>query len=679
MFRISLLLLIIIPGLHLYAGTPPRVEKQPGWISSTQVSYTDTQMDQEAEDGYVNVDFEKQVCLDQQAVYYKKVTRILSEAGVQNNAQISVSYDPSYQQLVFHTLRIIRNGSAIDKLQISKFKTVQQEKELNRFIYNGKLTAVLILDDVRKGDVIEYSYTIKGFNPIFAGKYADNYDVQFGVPVYHLLYKLIVPSGRTITIKNSLTDIRPAISSADAETSYEWSVSNVNPVHAETDLPGWYNPYATVMVSEYKNWKEVNDWALGLFPAAGLSPALEKKVNDIKSICSTPEERTLAALRFVQDDIRYMGIEKGVNTHKPHTPSEIFAQRFGDCKDKTYLLCTMLHAMGITADPVLINTDDKKTILNWLPASNAFDHATVHVIINGKTYWFDPTISNQRGDISHISFPDYQVGLVLTTGTTALTNIPLQDKGRVEVKEVFHARDKNGPARLVVTSTYTGSFADDLRSDYKANSLYELKKSSLNFYAAWFGRISMDSLAYAEDEATGAFITKEYYKIDSFWINDKGTHDITFEPYVISSIIKKPKDRKRAMPYALDFPAVYHEEIEVDLPYEYNAEEFAKNVKTDAFNLSYHYASSGSKLLLDYKYNSNKDHVIPADTDSFLPKHDDANESIAYTLGPDNTESVRSTPVDFSFHSGYEVLYIILGACVGITYWIKKKKKADVA
>jgi hypothetical protein len=38
---------------------------------------------------------------------------------------------------------------------------------------NGQESAVLVLDDVHVGDTIDYSYSIKGSNPVFAGHFSD--------------------------------------------------------------------------------------------------------------------------------------------------------------------------------------------------------------------------------------------------------------------------------------------------------------------------------------------------------------------------------------------------------------------------------------------------------------------------------------------------------------------------
>jgi len=83
----------------------------------------------------------------------------------------------------------------------------------------------------------------------------------------------------------------------------------------------------------------------------------------------------------------------------------------------------MLKALGIEAAPVFINTTDKQEIMGWLPTPLAFDHVTVRVSLRDKYYWFDPTISFQRGGINDISYPDYKCGLVLSDTTTGLSVI----------------------------------------------------------------------------------------------------------------------------------------------------------------------------------------------------------------------------------------------------------------
>ncbi|PWU01249.1 MAG: hypothetical protein C5B52_07575 [Bacteroidetes bacterium] len=623
------------------------VQKEPDWITRNNFDYTTTKLDDQAEDGYVNLDFEKQTSLSQQSSYYKKAIRILSEAGVQNRSEINVSFDPSYNQLIFHSIRIIRENKSINKLQPYKIKLVHQETELRKFLYDGAMSAVLFLEDVRKGDIIEYSYTIKGFNPVFENKYSDELSTSYSVPIYNLFYKVIVPASRNIQIKNTISEVSYASKQSGSEKIYEWSLNNLPAVHLQDETPSWYDPYNAILISEFQNWKEVGNWAIKLFPVkVKFSSAMQKKIDEINTRYSKPEEKITAALRFVQDDIRYMGIEMGKNSHQPNAPDKVFNQRFGDCKDKSYLLCTLLRAMNIDAEPVLINTEYKKKLYECLPAPTNFDHVTVRVYLNGKFYWFDPTISFQRGSIDNISYPDYQCGLIISDTTTSLISIPVQEKGMVDIHEVYQVPDLSGRARLIIRTSFSGSFADDVRNDFHNNSVYEMQKRYKDYYGNYYDRISADSLVYADDEVTGKFNTTEYYSIMNLWQFDGTNRKGYFSPYTILNLLKKPQDAHRTMPFEIEYPAHYLEEVEVDLPEDWDVEPAEDNISCPAFKLQTQFWYYNRKLKLRYEYQSLKDHVSADETQDFISSYNRADQHIQYSLSfPD--ENVRHT----TFHS----------------------------
>jgi hypothetical protein len=634
-FTCSLFIYTILPAQN----NRPLVQKEPAWVTNTSYDYSDTRLDDQADDGSINLVLEKQVSLQQQSIYTKTAIKIISETGVQNSSEVRVNFDPSYSQLIFHAIKIIRGGSSLNKLQPAKIKVIQQEDELNRFLYNGSLSAVLFLEDVRKGDIIEYSYTIKGFNPVFKGKYSGIFEAAFSVPMYNLYYKLVVPEGRTVQIKNSLTNVACQMSKGAHETSYEWKIRDVPVVHEQDYTPSWYDPYAMIMVSEFSSWKEVNDWAAELFPFnIKQSAALQAKIKEIQSAYTSPEQRILAALRFVQDDVRYMGIEMGENSHRPNSPNKILAQRFGDCKDKSYLLCTLLKAMGVEANPVMINTTFKRSIMQWLPGADAFDHVTVRVLYNNHYYFFDPTISYQRGGIDAIAYPNYHCGLVISDTTTGLTAIPLQNKGLVNVRETFDIPDMSGNAQLLVHSEFTGSFADDMREQFNSNSKAEIKKSFRDFYARYYEKMEADSVSYTDDSVTGKFTTNEYYSIQNFWTLEKGVKKSYFSPYIINSIFRKPKDTKRTMPFGIVYPARYQEEIIVNVPEDWGADESMEDIKCPAFKLRAQYAYFYRKFKLKYEYESLKDHVQPNEAEEYFASFKKVDENLEYSLSKDTDE-----------------------------------------
>lgn len=671
---ISLFLVLCQP----LSGQKPASAVEPSWISRTAPDTKSAGIPNDADDGYVYMALEKQVNLATRTVYHKFALQIITEAGIQNASEVSVSYDPSYQHLFFHSIYIIRDGQVINKLDLPKIKTVRQETELSRSIYNGTVTAVLFLEDVRKGDRIEYAYSVQGFNPVFKDKYSTTLQTQYGTPVGHLLYRIVCPADRLLHIKNRLTDRQPDSARQGNDKIYQWEFNNVAALRSQDVLPSWYDPYPSIMVSEYASWNEVCRWDLPLFTCNRSLPGeLAKKIEDIRKAAGTDDEKKiLAALRFVQDEVRYMGIEMGVNTHKPNDPEKIFAQRFGDCKDKSFLLCTMLKALGIEAAPVFINTTDKQSIMEWLPTPLAFDHVTVRVRLGDKYYWFDPTISFQRGGIKDISYPDYQCGLVLTDTTTGLTTIPLQAPGQVIAKEKFLLKDTHGPAALEVTTRYTGSFADDLRSEINSNSRSELQHTWLNFYNGFYeGAKVSESFKIEEDEKDGAITTYEHYTVNKLWEEEKGVNKAAFDGLLISSLLKKPREHDRTMPIALAYPAHYTEEIQIQVPEDWHFEQAPADIRSPGFLFHSTINATDRTVNIKYEYQALKDNITASESAAFFADYDKLKDDLGYELtegGPLTPSSTSSSP-SFGNNNGLKAL-LCLALLAGITYMARRKR-----
>ena len=87
----------------------------------------------------------------------------------------------------------------------------------------------------------------------------------------------------------------------------------------------------------------------------------------------------------------------GESSHRPASPNEVLRRRFGDCKDKSLLLITLLRELGIDSKPVLLQIGRHMGLEKTLPSPQFFDHAIVQAALNGKTFFLDPTRLGQRG------------------------------------------------------------------------------------------------------------------------------------------------------------------------------------------------------------------------------------------------------------------------------------------
>jgi len=87
---------------------------------------------------------------------------------------------------------------------------------------------------------------------------------------------------------------------------------------------------------------------------------------------------------------RYVAIEVGIGGWRPHKAESVFAGRYGDCKDLTFLWLAMLDVFNIPAYPALVRARNRQQILPDFP-KDWFDHVIGCAIIGSDTLWADLT------------------------------------------------------------------------------------------------------------------------------------------------------------------------------------------------------------------------------------------------------------------------------------------------
>lgn len=564
--------------------------------------------------------------------FYHYYQRVDNTAGLDDLSQLRFYFEPSYQQLTIHFVRILRGSAVIDALNPSEIKMVQEENNLDQQLYNGTSAAVIFVNDIRVGDVVEYAYTIAGDNPVLEGRFTDTIYLADSEPIQELFLRLVYPTKRFLAVKNDNTRIEPTKQSIGEDTEYLWSAKNVEAVTLDDATPDWFNPYPRITLSEFQNWSDVVAWALPFYQNSSLNNSeLRSRVEEWKKLSDLPELRTIAALRFVQDDVRYLGIELGRYSHEPTAPEKVFTRRFGDCKDKSLLLSSILNAMGIEAAPALVNTGERASLDSWQATPFAFDHVIVQTKINGKTYWLDPTISYQRGDLNGYYDPPFERALVLHAGTTGLEKIPTpaSGAGSIDVLEVYSGASSASPISLIVTKTYRGMEADSMRYSLSSSSLADLSKSHLNFYADTTPSITASGLPVVDDDQqTNTLVIKERYSISELWKDNR--HGFVAER--IYAELRKPHVSQRSAPLEVHYPLSLNHTILINLGGGYDFPVYSDVLSDDALRFEYSYSKNGNQLSMFFSLKTFTDSVATAALQKHLQILDEAQGVVGFEL-----------------------------------------------
>ena len=636
--RTSFFILFLLSFNFVFSQNQIKKSPTPNWVNP--ISFEDKEVNSE-NGGFQYLLLNYQDNFLEEASYKHFVIKLINDNGIQSNSDISVEFDPSYQKLYFHSLQIIRNGKIIDKLNLNNFQIIQRETSLERSLYDGSLTALLNLTDVRENDIIEYSYTKIGFNPIYNEQVSNTFYFQYAIPVNHIYTRLITDKNTHFNYKLYNNTSEPKIKEYTNTREYIWDVAALDFKLYENNTPPWIEIHRKTSVTTIKNWEEVVKWALPLYSYP--KESVRKIARSIPQEKATKDAIT-AYIRFVQNKIRYLGFEDGINAFRPHTPEEVFNQRFGDCKDKSLLLVSLLRNIGVEAYPCLINTYLKDSVLSELPSINAFNHCIVNFNYEGKSYFVDPTISDQEGDLENLSVPDYAYGLVIRPNETKLTAIVPTSNPSIKIKEIITLDSINGNATFWVTTTYTGSKADETRNYFNSSSKESIKQDYTEFYRHLYPRIeTANSVDIIEDDSTqNKVVVRESYTINKIWEEGASTNTIYCDiyPIVLETYIDYAKAANRKLPYYLGLPFTYQQTTEINMPEPWNGNNTDTSVENKYIKYLNTTSCNGSKITVTHDY-SLLQSSIPGDSiELFLNNIEDIKSELHYylTYNPDRAK-----------------------------------------
>ena len=506
----------------------------PSWVQRIEANLAASAKEGEVHDGsYVLLSDVQRRIGSTSETYVHRARKVLTPSGVEAFAQIVIGLRPMYERVILHSVRLRRGSESINALDKDAIKVLDNEKDAAALMVHGAATARVILNDVRVGDVIDVEFTNVGANPVFDGKAYGAFDLAYDYPVHHLHRRLITPRERTIAHRLLGTTTEPHVTTEGDETIRTWDLRDVSPILDEDQLPPSYDPSITVEWSELSTWKDVVAWAMPMFAAAEPPSAeLSARIEAIRASAKDPAAKVLAALKLVQSEIRYFGIELGTSSHKPAAASVVFKRKFGDCKDKTILLVTILRALGIEADPAFVNTTARGEIERRSPSPLAFDHVIVRAKVDQRTYWLDGTISTEDGDLDKRSAPPFGKALVVSAATDGLSTIERKVLAEplVSVEEEYVVKDYTSPVTLSVRSMYRGREADGWRSRLASQPRSDIERGFLNFYAKRdLDIVQEEPPTFADDPTANTITITERYRLPTFWKAEK-RH---FSPYAV--------------------------------------------------------------------------------------------------------------------------------------------------
>ncbi len=516
----------------------------PSWVSP--INY---QLEKSEEYHYLYVGREHLESPDESQLHVTQCVYIRNEKDLKNYQKLDISFNPSFQELSFHELKINRDREEISlEKELNYAEVLRRENNLEAQILDGRLSVCILIRDLRIGDIFTYSYSKKGINPLWEKFRFIDRDLEWSVPVKKQFIRILWGLKDEYCIKYfaNTKEISPEIKKKNEFTELTWILNDLKEKRIPEQSPGWLNLYHSFQFSNQLSWKDVINWGLKLynFDHVILNADLVKTLESLKA--KSTKETIRNILVFVQENIRYLSLAIKDGTHKPRDPNEVFNSRLGDCKDKTSLFIYMVNYYKfeeVTIAPFLVNTFAHINIKENLPSPFSFDHVIAYVKINEKEYYFDPTYASQKYNFDQIPQPYYfDYGLLLHESEQDIKKVKHTIPTAVEIKVTYDLSD--GPGKDVkfnIVEKISHFKAENSRDHYESIGEEEFKNNIKAFYKKYFNEISLVDFKVNDDKDNNIFETLEQYLIKDFWEESNDHFTASIYPFELYSKFTKPR------------------------------------------------------------------------------------------------------------------------------------------
>jgi|HubBroStandDraft_6_1064221.scaffolds.fasta_scaffold02945_5 hypothetical protein len=321
----------------------------------------------------------------------------------------------------------------------------------------------------------------------------DLWGFQESIPVREGRYTLQLPSGWEY--KAAWINFKELQPTPSGSNQWQWVVTDIKGIRSEEYMPPKRGIAAQMLISflppggsskkGFENWAEMGRWENDLTQGRrDPSPELKQKVAELTASSPTTLAKMTALASFVQQNIRYVAIELGIGGWQPHPARDIFAHRYGDCKDKATLMSAMLKEIGVESYYLSINTVRGGVSAQTPPQMYWFNHEilairlpddvkspTLLAIYNhptlGRILIFDPTDEMMPlGQVPGALQSNY--GLLVTPDGGGLIQVP-------QLPASSSGIHRSGKLSLAADGTLTGNITELYYGDQAMHQRYELQ------------------------------------------------------------------------------------------------------------------------------------------------------------------------------------------------------------
>jgi hypothetical protein len=448
--------------------------------------------------------------------------------------------------------------------------------------------------------------------------------IQDDVPVVFQALEVDLPAGRAHSEAwHRITPVKPV---EVAPNHWRWEIKDMPALDLREvkTHPAWAALAARMSVQwgdaavegKDNQWRAIGQWTTNL-EANRPDPSPEITAKTQELIAGAPDfyAKLSRITEYVQKNIRYFIVERGIGGLQAHPAADIFRNRYGDCKDKTTLLISMLQVAGIHA--VYMPVDSRRDVVDPDAPSLFGNHMITAIEIpadvqdarlkaivkanDGKRYLiFDPT--DQRTPVGNLpSHEQGSYGTLAAGADSQIIALPVLDPDA-------NTNERKGSFTLATDGTLTGSVdvfetgttGAGLRQMLKMTDEKERREAVEKSVAMSLPGVTLESYSFIEPDALDKPI-ELHYKVTARQYSHQAGPLLLVRTRVIGSDAEAFDDKPRIYPIELGATGRWRDSFDIAIPAGYAVDELPDPVAVDLDFASYHATVSTKGNLLHYE------------------------------------------------------------------------------
>ncbi len=462
---ITQLLIAFVTSASLQAKTDIEVEwrevNQSSLVTQAKKYFQDKELPEVARNLSIKIDIEIDDNIVTKSV--KHVLYLPNFTQAHDNGTQTIYWDQAVQKLTIYEAATVLPDLSYQRLDPKTIR-VRDSDEYNTFTNNKEV--LLPLAGIAGKGIIVLEYQKRTKLDDLEGIYGDMfYPVYFtqGVDSYELNFKA------QESFKFSWSNSVQGLACRKNDNSLNCVGNSLEPMEYEEGM-AWRDEVPFVMIAESKSWQQVSDFVRSKIDLNDhYRTEVKEKAKELVAGAESTKDQIAKLHEFASRGIRYVSMSELGHRITPHSFSHVVDNLYGDCKDKSSLLRSLLKSIGIDAYLMLVSTDRRDLDVISVPSTQYFDHMVVCFEYGEEEYCLDPTDNNTNWQ-SVSSWIQGRMALPLTE-KAQLRTVP-EEKYKW-VMRYFTKTEFDSDAGVTETQErkYQGVYASTMRSGF--NSLQE--------------------------------------------------------------------------------------------------------------------------------------------------------------------------------------------------------------